>query len=539
MILLDLPADLTPQAYDAVVFGGCAVSLSEGALARVAESRHLFLRHLETGVVCYGVNTGLGALAGQDLSVADMAAMPRHVLLARSVASGPAYPAGIGRGALLIRLVQFLTGFSAVTPDLCRFMALRLNDGLSPVIPSEGHGMAGEIIPLCHAGQVLVGEGLVHGEGGIPIPATDWFKARGLAPYAPQPKEGLALINGVAAAPAMAHHALHALRRTMALAALTAAATLEGLGASMESWGADVALLRPDPGLALAAARLRYWLDGSSVKRGDRQPPVSVRVVPQVHGMAEAALDSLARAVVDEWCTVSDNPVFLAKPDSPVFGALVHSGNFHCAELTARIEAMALAVAQVAQVSERRLHRVLDARFTGLSQQLARKPGLDAGLVALHKASLGLGARVRSLSLPPSLMHGETSFGQEDMMTMALPAVDRLNELDRLTHRMLSYELYAAMVALDERQMQGGGAPGPALGAVHHELRSHVPAYDGDRPFGPEVDRLAGLIDAIVRNASARKEATATPGPSDHILKSRSAVPADPGPQPLPERGSS
>lgn len=503
MIVLDLPADLTPQAYDDVVTGGCPVALSDGALARVAQSRALFLRHLETGVVCYGVNTGLGALAGQDLGAADMAAMPRHVLLARAVASGPAYPASTGRGALLIRLTQFLTGFSAITPELCRFMAARLNDGLSPVIPSQGHGMAGEIIPLSHVGQVLVGEGLVHAEGGAPIPAADWFRARGLLPYAPQPKEGLALINGVAAASAMAHDAARALRRTLALAAMTAAATLEGLGASQESWGADVARLRPDAGLARAAARLRHWLEGSGVQRGDRQPPVSLRVVPQVHGMAEAALDALAGAVVDEWRTVSDNPVFLPDPAAPTFGALVHSGNFHCAELTARIEAMALAIAQAAQLSERRLHRVLDARFSGLSPQLARTPGLDAGLVAVHKAALGLGARVRSLSVPPSLMHGETSFGQEDMMTMTLPALDRLTELDHLTHRMLCIELYTALVALDQRQAQGGGAPGPALAAVRRAIRAHIPAYDGDRPFGPEIDRLAGLVDAMLADASA------------------------------------
>ncbi|MCC5983435.1 MAG: aromatic amino acid lyase [Rhodobacteraceae bacterium] len=528
MILLNLPADLTPQAYDDVVRGGRKVDLSAEALARVADSRALFLRHLETGVVCYGVNTGLGALAGQDLGAAEMAAMPRHVLLARAVASGPAYPASIGRGALLIRLAQFLKGYSAVTPELCRFMAARLNDGLSPVIPSQGHGMAGEIIPLSHVGQVLVGEGLVHGDGGAPIPAADWFRARGLSPYAPQPKEGLALINGVAAASAMAHDVVGALNRTLALATLTAAATLEGLGASQESWGADVARLRPDAGLAQAAAGLRHWLDGSGVQRGDRQPPVSLRVVPQVHGMAQAALDALAKAVVDEWRTVSDNPVFLPDPGSPVFGALVHSGNFHCAELTARTEAMALAIAQVAQLSERRLHRVLDARFTGLSPQLASKPGLDAGLVALHKAALGLGAQVRSLSVPPSLMHGETSFGQEDMMTMALPALDRLTTLDRLTHRMLCYELYTALVALDQRQAQGGGAPGPALATVHRDIRAHIPAYGGDRPFGPEVGRLAGLVDAIVPDAP----------PPGGPLGQRHAAPAPPDHETLPERGS-
>ena len=498
MIRLNSPADLTPATYDAVVSGGSRVQIGDEALARVAEARALFLRHLATGVVCYGVNTGLGAMAGQDLSAEDMAAMPRHVLLARSAASGAPYPAQIGRGVLLIRLVQFLTGYSAVTPRLCRYMADRLNDGLAPVIPSEGHGMAGEIIPLCHVAQVLVGEGLVHGGDGLPMPAARWLADRGLAPYDPQPKEGLALINGVAAAPALAHAVLLGLRRTLALADLTAAATLEGMGASAEGWGSDVARLRPDPGMAAATARLTHWLAGSAALRSDRQPPVSLRVVPQVHALAQTAFVRLEGAMVAEWATVSDNPAFLPDAGSALFGRLVHSGNFHCAELTAQTEAMTLAVAQVALLSERRLHRVLDARFTGLAPQLARKPGLDAGLVVLHKAALGLGARVRSLSVPPSLMHGETSFGQEDAMTMALPALDRLRELDRTARRMLVYELYAALVAIDQRQAQTGATPGPGLAAFRDKVRLHISPYDGDRPFGPEIDRLADVIDTMM-----------------------------------------
>ncbi len=490
-VVLDGPESLAPDVYLRIVHDGAVVRASDHALARVERSRALFLKHLAAGAICYGVNTGLGALAGRDLDADEQALLPRHILLGRAAGTGPAFPASVARGAMLIKLAQFLTGCSAVSAALCRFMADRLNDGFTPCVPTLGLGMAGEIIPLCHLAQTFVGEGFVLGEGGARIPAGDWFRGNAAEPYRPKSKEGLSLINGVAVAPAVAFELVLRLRKTLSLATVTAAAAVEGLGAPVEALSEDVARLRPDPGVAEIAAALRELLAGSEVKRGARQPPVSFRVTPQVLGACRAAFHRLEQTVTAEWRAIGDNPAFIPNENSPTFGRLVHSGNFHCAELTAAVEAASLAVAQLALLSERRLHRLLDQRASGLAPQLARRPGLDAGLVILHKAALGLTAKLKSLAIPPSLQHGESSFGQEDFMTMVFPALDRLAEIERLARLVTVHELYAALVAVDQR----GEEPGHGVAAVLAAVRARIPAYVGDRPYGPELERLAELAE--------------------------------------------
>ena len=486
--VLDGPGDLSVAACAAIV-GGARVAVSAEALDRVAMSRALFLRHLDTGVICYGVNTGLGALAGRDLDAEEIAALPRHILIGRAAGIGAPMPRGTGRGALLIKLAQFLTGASAVTPDLCRHLANCLNEGLDPVIPSQGHGMAGEIVPLSHAAQVLIGEGSAFGPAG-PVAAAAWMAERGVTAYVPQSKEGLSLINGVAVAPARALGLLPVLRRLLDVATTVAAASIEGLAAPLEAFAPEVARLRPDPGIAEICAALGRLLAGSAIVRHDRQPPVSFRVVPQVHGAAAAALDRLETAGLGEIRAVGDNPAFLPDPDHPAFGRLLHCGNFHSAELTLAVETATLALQQVIVLSERRLHRLLDARQSGLSPQLARRPGLDAGLVILHKAALGLTARLKSLAVPPSLQSADSSFGQEDAMTMALPALDRLAEVAEIGWATLAYELYAALVAIDQR----GDGTGAGVAAVMSAVRATIPPYAGDRIYGPEIDALSELL---------------------------------------------
>ncbi|WP_247894109.1 aromatic amino acid lyase [Azospirillum oleiclasticum] len=491
------PADLTADAYERVAYGGAALVLGDAALERVAESRGLFLKHLATGVICYGVNTGLGALSKTDLTPEEMALLPRQILMGRAAATGAPYPAAVARGMLLVRLAQFLGGAPAVTPALCRVMAERLNDGMAPYVPSQGHGMAGEIIPLTHMAQPLIGEGFVLDGEGHRQSAADWHTARGLAPYDPQPKEGIALINGVAAAPAVAWHALRRLRATRRLAGQVAAMAVDGLAAPLEPFHPAVADLRPDPGLGEAAAEIMALVAGSAIERAGRQAPVSFRVIPQIHGVLSDALDGLETATLREMTSVGDNPAFLADAEDAAGGRLLHAGNFHAAALTHAVEGAALALAQAGLLSERRLHRLLDPRFSGLSPQLAKRPGLDAGLVTLHKAVLGYAARLRSLAVPPSLQHGDSSFGQEDVMTMTLPALDRLAEIDGLVRIILVHEAYAAAVALDQRAQ----APGEGVDACRAAVRAVVPPYEGDRSYGPEIEALLDRIgdDSIPR----------------------------------------
>jgi histidine ammonia-lyase len=494
-IVLRNSADLTPEIYQAVIYDGAKVALHPAALERLARHRRQFLQHLETGVICYGVNTGLGALSKKDLSAEDRAALPRHILLGRAAAIGAPFARPIVRGTLLIRLAQFLDGASAVTPDLCDFLVARINDGFAPYVPSEGLGMAGEIIPLCHLAQALIGEGFVLGPGNLPQPTELWCQQHGVTPYDPAPKEGLSLINGTAIGPAYAADLLLQLRATLIQAELVAAASIEGLAAPLEPYDALVGALRRDRGLIEACERLRDLLRESDITRQQRQAPVSFRVTPQIHAAAEQALADLESAIADEMISTGDNPAFIADEEGGVGGRLLHCGNFHAAALTQAVEAAALAQMQLGLLAERRLHRLLDQRASGLAPQLAKQPGLDAGLVTLHKAVLGLSAELRALAVPPSLMHGESSFGQEDVMTMLFPALDRLARIDGLNRRILTYELYTALVAVDERQeADEAEKPSIAVAALRSRIRQQIPSYAGDRSYGPDIERLRALL---------------------------------------------
>ena len=492
MIILEGPDDLNPMAFRRIVYDHETVAPSQAALQRVENARRLFLKHLDSGASCYGVNTGSGAQVGVELTEADQAQFSRHILLGRSVAVGAPFPVAVVRGAMLVRLAQFLSGHNAVSAELCRYLCDRLNDRFTPYVPSLGLGMAGEIIPLCHLAQTLIGEGFVLAADGTRVPAATALASLGVAPYVPLPKEGMSLINGVAMGPAASFDLSGRIRRTLALTTLAAATSIEGIGASLEAFGADVARLRPEPALKKMAETLRDLLDRTEISRSSRQPPISFRTIPQILATLLRALDDLRSAIVAEWRTVSDNPAFIPDATAPGFGTLVHSGNFHCAELTQRIEETALSLAQVATASERRLHRLLDQRFSGLTPQLARRPGFDAGLVVLHKAVLGLLAHIRSLSVPPSLQHGESSFGQEDIATMLFPALDRLAEIDRITRLVAVYELYTALVAIDQR----GQKPGDRIETARVFVRTQIPAFAGDRPIGPEIECLASLVEA-------------------------------------------
>ena len=492
MIILDGPDDLTPTVYRRIVNDHETVAPSEAALQRVENARSLFLKHLDSGASCYGVNTGCGAQVGVDLTEDDKSQFSRQLLLGRSVAVGAPFPAAVVRGAMLVRLVQFLSGYNAVSADLCRYLCDRLNDRFTPYVPSTGLGMAGEIIPLCHLAQTLIGEGFVLEADGTRVPAARALADRDVAPYEPLSKEGMSLINGVAMGPAASFDLEGRIRRTLALVTLAATTSIEGIGASLEAFGEDVAKLRPEPALARIGDAVRGLLDSSEITRSSRQPPISFRTIPQILGALLQSLCDLQSASVAEWRTVSDNPAFIPDATAPGFGRLVHSGNFHCAELTQRVEATALSLAQVGSASERRLHRLLDQRHSGLTPQLAGRPGFDAGLVVLHKAVQGLLAQIHSLSVPPSLQHGDSSFGQEDIATMLFPALDRLAEIDRMTRLVAVYELYTALVAIDQR----GQRPGDRIATVRDFVRMQIPAYEADRPFGPEIECLATLVEA-------------------------------------------
>jgi histidine ammonia-lyase len=464
-----------------------AVEVAPELLRAVDERRTAMLRALEDGAAAYGVTTGLGYMASRPIAAEDRGALQRSILLGRSVAVGPPFPREVVRGAMLLRLTGFLSGDAGVSAALCRLLAERLNDGWTPWVPVGPHGSAGEVIPLSHLFQTLVGEGFVLEEGER-VPAAAALAARGASPYEPGLKEGLALVNGAPLAPAVAFHLVERARPLLEHATLAAALAAALVGASSRPFSVRVGHLKGDRGQLLVHERLVQLLGGGDWS--DRpQAPVSFRVVPQVHGAVLDVLAAVERQLERELRAVTDSPLYLPAEGGEPEG-FYPTGNFHSQALAFGLDALAIAFAQLASLAEKRVHRLLDARFSGLPEQLSRDPGTQTGAAVLHKAVVALCAENRLLATPASLNAADTSSGQEDFQAFAFLAAEKLFRLLDNVELALAYEL----LALRQAHALSEAALSAPLTRACDELAALVEPLGEDRPLGPEVEKLRELV---------------------------------------------
>jgi histidine ammonia-lyase len=488
-VLLEGPVSLDLAGYRRVVFDREPVDISPAVLAGVERRRTAMLRSLEGGAPAYGVTTGLGYMASHAIAPEHQLALQRSILLGRAVGVGPAYPAKVVRGAMLLRLSGFLSGDAGVSAALCTLLAERLNDGWVPYVPIGQHGSAGEVIQLSHLFQTLIGEGFVIEEGRR-VPAAAALAARRAAPFELGLKEGGALINGAPFAPALA--AVLAFRARSLLEHTTIAAALAGavIGASSRPFSTRIGQLKGDLGQMRIHQRLLELLDGGDWT--DRsQAPVSYRIVPQLLGAVDDVLASLERQLEREVRAVTDSPLFLpAASDEPE--GFYPTGNYHSQALAFWLDAVAIAFAQLANGGEKRLLRLLDSRFSGLPDQLAFKPGLQTGAVVLHKAVVALCAENRMLATPASVNSADTSSGQEDMQAFASLAGDKLWRLLDNVELALAYEL----VALRQARAVRDAPLSPRLEGICLVLSSALEPIHDDRPLGPDVQRVRDLVRA-------------------------------------------
>lgn len=479
MIRISQPGDLNWINLYRVAYQREKLELDPGLLAAVDAGRAHFDALIERGLPCYGVTTGLGQLVETVLDDAARTQIAANLLRARAAAIGAPLAPAVARATLLIRLVNFLSARAAVSAALCRFLVDRLNDDFTPWIPALGHGMAADAIAHSHAFQTFIGEGYVFGADGEREAAATALAARGVEAFEVSGREGLALISGFCASPALATDAYYQLDKLLGLAQLVAAVSFEGLAAPRDIVDPMVGALSHEPGVGKAIETLRRHLNHSQIEAHKLQAPVSYRVTPQVHGALHEALARLREKIEFSLADFSDNP--LQDGDR-----LLSVGCFHNQHFVNQVEHTAVALAHLGSLSERRLHRLLDADSSGLSPQLAARPGLDAGLVVTQKACIDLGARLRSLAQPVSLWTGETSGGQEDYMALALPALARLFEMAELTRCMLAYELLAALTAVRQRRQ----APGDGVVAVMRYFEETIAPLQQDRAPGADVETI-------------------------------------------------
>jgi len=497
MITLASHRDLTREGVEAVAWGGEPLSLAPAALERVAAGQAGLAALLAGGARVYGVTTGAGWLASVDLGRDATGGHQRNLLLGRAVGGPPWLEAAEARALLVARLGNLISGHAGVGPELCRFLVDRVNDGFVPAVPRRGVGCAGEVIPLAHAFQTLVGAGLVIGPGGAVRDAGAALAERGARPHRLQAKEGIALLAGSPVASALALARLRAAERLAAQLLASAAAAIDALAAPLDAYDEAVGRLAGDPLLEEVLADLRRATGGRGTGPGPGlQAPVSFRVAPQVLAQLRRTLGRLDEDVRRALVAVTDSPAVAG-------GRVVAGGGFHAVGLAAGMDAAAVALVQAAELAGQRLHRLLDSRFSGLPDQLSPDPGPVTGLVVVHKRAVGALHEARRLAVPASVGQADTSLGQEDAASYAPEAAEQLRRVGDLTREVVACELLAARQAWWLRRTGGavgqarGAGPAPGLGPLAACLEDLVAPVDRDRPLGPD---LARLVEALERD---------------------------------------
>jgi histidine ammonia-lyase len=467
------------------------VELEPAARARMAAAREIVESYLREGRPAYGLTTGLGSRVVHGVPAEALAEFSRHTVLGRANAVGPPLPTEVVRAALVVRVNGLARGGSGARPELADALLDLLRHDVHPVVPSIGSVGAADICVLAHVGLVLLGEGEAELRGET-MPGAQALAAVGLAPLELAAKDGLALISSNAVSTAFAALALAEARDALELAQLSAALSMEGFRASRSPIDERVAAARPAPGQVQCATRLRALLDGSTAGERRLQDPLSFRCVSQTHGSLAAALDFLAAALEPELNGAGDNPLVLLDDRE-----IVSTGNFFVPALALAADTVALALAQVANLASARVARLLSSALTDLPQNLAPPGSAGNGMAPLLKVTDALAAEIAHGAAPASLDSRAGAEAVEDASTGAPLAAGRLGGLLERLHLLCAVELLVAAQAVD---LAGIGTLGRGTAPAYDAVRRVASALEGDRPLGPDVERVAGEIGRLLRH---------------------------------------
>jgi len=487
---------VTPEDVVRVARGGAGVRLAAEALTEIARSRAVVERLAGDDQPHYGISTGFGALATKHIPLEMRAQLQRSLIRSHAAGSGPEVEREVVRALMLLRLSTLATGRTGVRVETAQTYAAMLDAGLSPVVHEYGSlGCSGDLAPLSSIALAAMGEGSVRDAEGVLLPAAEALKAAGIEPVELAEKEGLALINGTDGMLGMLLLALGDLRRLLTTADVAAAMSVEALLGTDAVFAADLHALRPQTGQALSAANLRSLLAGSGVMESHRGPECtrvqdaySLRCAPQVHGAARDTAAHAATVAERELASAVDNPVITLD------GRVESNGNFHGAPVGYVLDFLAIVVADVASMSERRTDRFLDAsRSNGLPPFLADDPGVDSGHMIAQYTAAGIVSELKRLAVPASVDSIPSSAMQEDHVSMGWSAARKLRRaIDGLT-RVLAIEILTAARALDLRAPLAPAAP---TGAVRDAVRAAgVEGPGPDRHLAPEIEAVVGLVD--------------------------------------------
>ncbi|MBI3900103.1 MAG: histidine ammonia-lyase [Gammaproteobacteria bacterium] len=467
------------------------IQLAASSYAAIDAGARTVQKIVAKGDPAYGINTGFGRLASHHIPTDQIELLQRNLVLSHAVGVGSALPEPIVRLAMVLKLGSMARGFSGVTRQPIDALIALYNAQVWPVIPGKGSvGASGDLAPLAHLTCTLLGIGEVTVNGQL-LPASEGLKRAGLKPLQLAAKEGLALLNGTQVSTAIALYHLFQIEDLLQTGVVTGALSVDAAMGSVKPFDARIHALRGQLGQIDAAAAYRELLKDSGINAAHAgcskvQDPYSLRCQPQVMGACLDQMRHAAEVLVREANAVSDNPLVFADT-----GEVLSGGNFHAEPVAMAADNLAIAVAEIGALAERRIALLIDATLSGLPAFLVKDSGLNSGFMIAHVSAAALASENKTLAHPASVDSLPTSANQEDHVSMATFAARKLGEMCDNTAGILAIELLAAAQGIDFR------APlttSPRLQPVMRRIREHVARYDNDRYFAPDIHVIQRLV---------------------------------------------
>jgi histidine ammonia-lyase len=483
---------LTIADVSEVAAGRAEAALSNAAVEKMRRSREVVDRLAAGDEPIYAVNTGVGLLADVRIPREDLDQLQVNVIRSHSAGVGAPLPRDVVRAMMLIRANVLAKGFSGIRPLIAERLCDLLNRGVTPVIPEQGSvGASGDLAPLAHMALVLIGEGEAE-FGGRTLPGGEALAHAGIQPVELHPKEGISLINGTQAMLAIGCLELAAAENLVNAGDVICGLTLDALRGTPRAFDDRIHAARPHPGQRESAARLTRLLEGSEIRESHItcrrvQDAYSLRCVPQVHGAARDALAEARRVFTIELNSATDNPLVFG-------GEILSGGNFHGEPLAFQLDFLAVAMAAIAGISERRLDRLVNPALNeDLPPFLATHAGLESGLMMAQVSAAALVGENRVLAHPASTGSITTSGNKEDFVSMGMTSALKFRRVVRNTRSVLAIEALAAARALD---LLSPLRTSPLLEKARAEIRSVSPPITGDRAFHRDIAALEQLLAA-------------------------------------------
>lgn len=468
------------------------ISLGDNAMARIAESKALVTKVVQGGKQVYGVNTGFGQLAQVRVSDSELVHLQENLIRSHSVGVGELLPDAVVRLTMVMKVIALAQGYSGVTPALVNSLCGLINGDIYPSIPSKGSvGASGDLAPLAHMAAVLLGRGSATVEG-KKLAGVEALARAGLQPLQLEPKEGLALLNGTQVSTALALGAVFRTEHILAASVVAGAMSADAIQGSDTPFDDRIQQVRGHAGQIAVAGLLRNLMSGSEIRASHIecnrvQDPYSIRCQPQVGGACLDVLRHVALMLETEANAVTDNPLVFTDTASVLSG-----GNFHAEPVALAADYLALAIAEIGSLAERRIALLIDPHLSGLPAFLVKDSGLNSGFMMAQVTAAALASENKSLAHPASVDSIPTSANQEDHVSMATFAAMRLHAMLDNVQNIVAIELLAAAQGIEFHRPKKSSA---ALERVITEIRGLSKRYEDDRSLSDDILKVSALID--------------------------------------------